>query len=248
MPMSDQALATVQATSADINKLGAGFYFTPDTLGRGKELGMPNGMAWYVLGRGSVLGDCDAEIVSSAFGYFEPGMVRKMWEAGTAVMTASAAAPAYAECARAWGRATFGGVKQAGRFADISEKIIANADSASMALFAGWKRQPLGAKDDPAGRAGMAFNVLRELRGSAHLTAVIAVGLTPQEAHYTKGGVPRWKLFGYSEDATPAPKKALWNKAEKMTDALTAQFFEGLSAKESADFVKAVAALKKAAG
>ena len=247
MLMSETALATAQATFADIGSLGAGFYFIPPTLGRGKELGMPNGMVWYVCGRGSVLGDCNAELVVSAFGYFEPNMIRKMWAAGTAVMPASKIVDEYAECARAWGRATFGGVKSAGKFADLAEKIIAAGNSAGSALFAGWKAVPLGAADDPAGRAGMAFNVLREHRGSLHLQAVIAAGLTPAEAHFTKGGDARWKIFGWPEDATPAPKKAVWNKAERTTDLLTAQAYEVLTAKEADAFTKAVAQLAKAA-
>lgn len=247
MLMSEHALSTVQATSADIGSLGAGFYFIPETLGRGKELGMPNGMVWYVVGRGSVLGDCDAELVVSAFGYFEPGMIRKMWAAGTTVLPASQIAPEYAECARAWGRSKFADVKSAGQFANLAEKIIAAAHPAGSALFAGWKVVPLGAADDPAGRAGMALNVLREHRGSLHLQAVTAAGLTPQEAHYTKGGDARWKLFGYPEGETPKPKNAVWAKAEKATDTITARAYEVLTEKEAAAFTKAVAQLAKAA-
>jgi hypothetical protein len=245
---ADHTLAAIQATAAPIGKLGAGFYFTPDTLARGKELGMPNGMAWYVGGRGSVLGNVDATQVVSAFGYFEPGLVRKMWDAATAVMPATEIAPHYAECARVWGRAAFAGAKAAGTFADLAEKVIAAAHPAGMALFAGWAGQPLGDAGDDAGRAGMACNVLRELRGSAHLAAVVAAGVSPQEAHYTTGGAARWKLFGYAEGTEPALKKAAMRKVEKATDNALLSAYSVLSERQAGQFTKAVAALAKAAG
>ena len=54
----------------------------PDTLKIGSEAGYPNGFAWYVAGRGGVLGDVDADVIVSAFAYFNPKIVRKMWLAG----------------------------------------------------------------------------------------------------------------------------------------------------------------------
>lgn len=241
--MSERSMATVGAVSEMLGDLGAGYYFTPETLQRGKDLGMPNGFAWYVFGRGSVLGDVDAEVIQSAFAYFEPKLLRKLWNQGTSAMSADKGAVEYAECCRAWGRQAFAGVDEAARFADLAEPVIAHADSAGQALFAGWKAQPLGAHDDPAGRAAMACNVLRELRGSINIMAIMAVGLTPQQAHFTAGGSPRWKLFGYGEDAAPAAEPELHAQAEAITDMVTARAYEVLSDTESASFIDAVKAL-----
>ncbi|MGI9594675.1 MAG: helix-turn-helix domain-containing protein, partial [Acidimicrobiales bacterium] len=52
-----------------IGAAGAAFYVNPDTLARGKELGL-DGFRFYVLGRGGVMGDVPAKVVESAFGYF----------------------------------------------------------------------------------------------------------------------------------------------------------------------------------
>lgn len=244
--MSEHALATVQATSSSIASLGAGFYFTPATMERGKELGMPNGLAWYIFGRGSVLGDVDAEMVHSAFAYWEPNLVRKMWDRGHTVMHAASGAAAYSEACRVWGRAAFSDVSNAGRFADLAERIITNAHSAGLALFAGWKVQPLGSADDPAGRAAMACNVLREMRGSINIMAVLCAGMTPSEAHFTAGGASRWKLFGHDEATTPASRPDVHALAEQITDSLTAAAYEVLSPSESEEFVAIVRELKDA--
>ena len=42
----------------------------PDTLTPGKAAGYPGGFAYYVVGRGGVLGDVDASVVVSAFAFF----------------------------------------------------------------------------------------------------------------------------------------------------------------------------------
>jgi hypothetical protein len=246
--MSDQSLATVQAVSGTINDLGAAFYFTPETLQRGKDLGMKNGYCWYVIGRGGVLGDVDAEVVGSAFAYFEPKLMHKLWGQGLAAMGAREASREYAECCRAWGRSAFAGVTEASVFADLAAKVIERTSSAGMSLFAGWKAESLGETDDPAGRAAMAFNVLRELRGCANLVAVVAVGMTPQEAHFTARGMDDFKLFGYTEDQAPKARKILRAKAERITDQVEARAYEVLTDKEQARFVTCVRKLAKAAG
>jgi hypothetical protein len=129
----------------------------------------------------------------------------------------------------------------------MAETIIAGADSAGQALFAGWKVQSLGTSEDPAGRAAMACNVLREMRGSINIMAIMAAGLTPQEAHFTAGGMPRWKLFGYAEDRTPAAQPELHRKAEDITDMIESRAYEQLSAADAAFFIEAVQALGAAA-
>ncbi len=68
----------VQAACPKIASLGAAFYFNPETVAKGKELGL-DGFRFYFLGRGGVLGDVEARVVRSAFGYFAPELVDKMW-------------------------------------------------------------------------------------------------------------------------------------------------------------------------
>ena len=69
----------VAATSAQINSLGAIYYFHPDTIAHGKEALGLDGMRFYFIGRAGVLGDVEAPVVTAAFGYFAPAVVAKMW-------------------------------------------------------------------------------------------------------------------------------------------------------------------------
>ena len=82
------ALETIRAVSPLINDIGGRFMLHSDTRQICKDAGYPNGYSWYVAGRGGVLGDVDADVVASAFAYFNPQVVHKMWEAGRAVESA----------------------------------------------------------------------------------------------------------------------------------------------------------------
>ena len=67
----------MRATDA-IGSIGAAFYFHPDTVAKGKEVGL-DGFRFYVLGRGGVLGDVEPDVVHAAFGYFHTGLIDKIW-------------------------------------------------------------------------------------------------------------------------------------------------------------------------
>ena len=57
-----------------ISVCGSAFYFAPSTLAIGADLGL-DGVGFYVMGRGGVLGDVEPRVVSAAFGYFNPALV-----------------------------------------------------------------------------------------------------------------------------------------------------------------------------
>ena len=61
-----------------IGDIGGAFYFDSETVAAGKQLGL-DGYRFYFLGRGGVLGDVEAAVVGSAFGYFNPAIVTRMW-------------------------------------------------------------------------------------------------------------------------------------------------------------------------
>ena len=73
-----ESLTLVREISDPINTIGSAFYFHPDTLTRGKELGL-DGFRFYFLGRGGVLGDVEPAVVVSAYGYFSTPLVTKIW-------------------------------------------------------------------------------------------------------------------------------------------------------------------------
>lgn len=185
--MLDSATATalIDATSQATNDIGGPFYFSKSTLAAGKERGL-DGMRWYVLGRGGVLGDVEAPVIQSAFGYFAPAVIDKLWNSAKEQVAPREAGAAYMECCAQVGRDRLGDVDAAtlDAYNEAAAAVIAAADPAAYALFAGIAAEPLA--DDAPGRAIQQMAVLRELRGGAHLVALLASGLTPRQAHAVK--------------------------------------------------------------
>jgi hypothetical protein len=213
---SDDLLA---GTAPAVQTLGSAYYFVPETLARGNDLGL-DGFRFYFLGRGGVLGDVEASVVASAFGYFEPGLLKTMWDSARQVMPPRDAARAHLECAHSFGRAHFAGVAELAELCAAAEAVVAAAEPAGMALFAGYAAEPL--PDDLPARAMQLVAVLRELRGSAHLLAVVASGLSPKVAHYLSRP-DAFTLFGWTEGEEPAVSEAerqALAEAERLTDRL----------------------------
>lgn len=210
--------AIVERISALVNDIGGKFMLHPETLQLGAERGHQGGYGFYVTGRGGVLGDVDADVVSSAFGFFEPALVRKMWQRGTEVAPARTVGDQFTEACQAWGRRRLDDFAGAARVAELAGAVAAIADSAGLALFAGWRAQPL--PDDAPARAYQLLHVLREWRGSAHVVAVRASGLTPLEAVSGNGGADRAELFGWS---APYPDAAATADRRAAAEALTTE-------------------------
>ncbi|MEY3358053.1 MAG: hypothetical protein RIR87_1112, partial [Actinomycetota bacterium] len=106
-PITAQALA--DAVSPFFGDLGSKYMLDPATAEIGKAAGYSDGFAFYMAGRGGVLGDVDADVVYSAFMFFDQALVRKMWERGIAVEGARKAGTRYAGAADAWGKAHLSG-------------------------------------------------------------------------------------------------------------------------------------------
>lgn len=174
---AEECAARVAPTVGD---LGARFMLHAETMEAGKEAGFPNGFAYYMAGRGGVLGDVDADVVYAAFMFFNPAVVTKMWNAGTAVAGAPSAARSYAESCARWGRSRLADMAGAERLAELLARVVDGADAAGLSLFAGWRSMPR--PEDAPARAYQLIHVLRELRGSVHVAAVAAAGLTGLEA------------------------------------------------------------------
>ena len=216
----------------------------PEVLGPCRDFGYPNGYAYYIAGRGGVLGDVDSDVVGSAFGFFEPSLLRKMWDTGVAVEGGRAASARYGTACAQWGRSRLAGFDGAERMADLIRHVVDSVDSAGLALFAGWRSQPR--PTDPEGLAYFATYVLRELRGSAHIAAIVASGITPLEAMLVSGGEGRAQQFGWTE---PFPDVShlidLRTQTEALTDEIMTRFFDrALNADESADLLDLVLAMK----
>ena len=175
-----QTADVVQAVAAPMGSAGAAFYFHPDTLAKGKELGL-DGFRFYMLGRGGVLGDVPARVVESAFGYFNTALVDKIWNSARERVAPATAAAAYLEANAELGRRKLDGLDGLDAYCEAAQAVVAAARPAGLTLFAGISSAPV--PDDTPARAIHFTSVLRELRGSVHLLAIAAVGLDNTAAH-----------------------------------------------------------------
>src|SRR5471030_2963779 len=105
--MKPEELVTVACPK--IANMGWAFYFVPETFARGEKLGL-DGISYYMMGRGGVLGDVESSVIASAFGFFNPTLVASMWEAGRKIVDPRKAGHAYMECCADFGRSHFGDV------------------------------------------------------------------------------------------------------------------------------------------
>ncbi len=235
----------INATSSIIGKAGSAFYFHPDTLARGKELGL-DGFRFYMLGRGGVLGDVESDVVASAFGYFHRALVGKIWTTAKERFGAREAARNYMECCANLGRSTLATVAGLGEFCESAEAIMAAVNPAGLSLYAGVAVEPR--VDDLPGRALQLVAVLRELRGSMHLLAIVASELAPEVAHAITRP-DNVGMFGWD----PAPEvtetdRAKLAAAAALTDRLLLGPYESLDAAAKAALLAGTQAIGTALG
>jgi hypothetical protein len=235
----------VAAASPKIGALGAAFYFLPETKARAQELGLDL-LRFYFLGRGGVLGDVEGSVVRSAFGYFEPGMVEKLWTSAKEKVAPREAARAYLEQCAELGRRRFGELDGLEAFCRAAGAVNDAADPTGLPLYAGIAAEPLA--DDLPGRALQLVTVLRELRGSAHLLALRAVGLHDVAAHaLARPG--DLEMFGWKPDQAPAVSdedRALRAEAEALTDRIVTPAFAVLDDAGAAALLDGLAAMERA--
>lgn len=238
------ALAAATASSAAVSAIGSHFMLDGNTYKRGAELGF-QGLDFYVTGRGGVLGDVDADVVSAAFTFWEPGNVRTLWEQGRSVMPATQAAAEFAACCATWAEAHVPDDLDAGRLAELAGEVAAQARPACAPIFAAWRALPV--PGSPAAAAVHHLNALRELRNGLHGAAVVAAGLTPLEAVSVKtpGMAP---LFGWPQVAEADGLQATWDAAEERTTAAMAHAYESLDDAERDQLVELAGALHQATG
>ncbi|MFB0928231.1 MAG: hypothetical protein QMB08_09185 [Acidimicrobiales bacterium] len=231
----------VSATAGKINSLGAIYYFHRDTIAHGKEqLGL-DGMRFYFIGRGGVLGDVEAPVVTSAFGYFAPPVVAKMWNTSKEKVAPRDAAQAALGCNAALGRGKLDDIAGLAEFCAAAEQVIADVNPAGLQLYAAVAAEPLPA--DLPGRAMQLAVIHRELRGSAHLAAVIVAGVHPSVAHAIRRPNDIG-TFGWPDDLMITDDDRLnLVAADAATDKLSAGHYAGLSDEQRSAFVTGIDAM-----
>ncbi len=239
-----QPIEIMRATDA-MYTVGAAFYFHPDTIARGKEAGL-DGFRFYILGRGGVLGNVEPEVVHGAFGYFHPGLIAKMWTTASERVAPRDAARLYHECAHELGRAELADVDGLDGFVDAASQIIDGVEGASLPLFTAMRAEPVP-EDAPAAAMHQAM-VLRELRGSVHLLALVAQGLDSAKAHAIKRP-DDVTVFGYetAPDITDEDR-ATWQRAEELTDELLVPAYAGLTDEQADALIAGTASMAASLG
>jgi hypothetical protein len=242
----DTALAVVQATSVPVHDIGTAAYLSPDIAGWAADWGWSNPFAFYFAGRGGMLGDVSADVVTSALGWFAPSAVQAMYSEGVSVAGATGAAARMAEAHGKWGEKHYRGVEGVEGIVAVTEKLVEGLEGSALPLFVGWR--DAARADSTPGRAAQLMQILREWRGGNHLVATTAVGLSPLEAILTNEGPGQAKFFGWPEPFPDlAAIKKLHVEAEEITDRLCATALAAaLDPSRYTDFENGVVALRAA--
>ena len=239
--MTLTALEMTQQTAEPIVAKGSKFMFGEEAKAIAEAEGYPNGFALYFAGRAGVMGTADPDQVVSAFAWWEPGLVTKMFERGIDGHSPAEAAAHFAQACRQWGDNNLADVPGTETIARLGRKVIDAAVPMGAPLYRGWRALPPG--DSTAGAAALVVQTLRELRGDLHIQAVAVEGLTPLQAVACHGGEERSKMFGWPEPGPDSAEvRARWDRAEEVTNQMVASYFEVLSGTERQELTEALQA------
>jgi hypothetical protein len=219
-------------------ELGVAFGRESSFVDMARALGLGEGGWAFVIGsRAGVLGPVDSGVVSAACGFFGPHLIEPAWETARAAGPLDAIVRANAELCAAAARRYLDDLPGLERLADLTGRTVDAADASGRVLFAGW-RALVDVSDHPAARVGLNLLRLREHRGSSHLLAVAAEGLTPLEAILAGPGPDKAVANGWSPPYEAAPDgPARMAVAELRAVRLAAQPFAALDRDERVDLV-----------
>ncbi|MCV7225254.1 helix-turn-helix domain-containing protein [Mycolicibacterium komossense] len=233
----ESTLACVDRIKGPIQDYTRTWMLSDATNAYGVRLGFTSGVQFWIVGRAGVLGNCPPEVASAAIAFEPLDIVSKAWGAVPDNLTHYEVALHYAGRVIDWGEGAF-----AKKDPDVLEAInvlgrhvVDAAPAAIGVLFAGWRQ--LGPPQTQAGRAALVLHLLRELRGAAHIAAVIACGLTPVDAIIAAPHPPPRTGHTYAEKMghrgpfrNPEEVRQQRMEAERLTSALLVPHFNSLSA------------------
>jgi len=229
---------TAAESRSSIQELGGAFAEDPKTLRRARQLGL-TGWAFYVAGRGGVLGDVDPAIVGAAIGFINTEAILDGWASARRVAPPPRIARHHREECCRWGRERLELFHGVAKLIDLTERVVAGADAAGMPLFAAWRALPV--PDESAGaRAAVLLHLLREHRAGAYLLAIRAAGLSPLEALLAEpDGEAGAIAFGW-QPPYPPPGLGLRRRivAEGLTNRIIGQAFAALEAPERVELIE----------
>ncbi|MDT5018559.1 MAG: hypothetical protein QOD39_4719 [Mycobacterium sp.] len=158
------------------NYSSLGFAASPAKMG---EVALPDGSA-YFCSRGSVMGQVPGEVVSAAFGVFNPAVVVPAVAYGWTLTDAATIEKARTDGAVAQLRRILGDEPDGlARALDLLQEANSGLRPEGRALFAGLLSQEV--PDSPLGEAWRLADQLREYRGDSHIAVWLSSGFDATE-------------------------------------------------------------------
>ena len=246
--MSDTAVGdAVERVLKPIQQFTRGWMLSRSTAEYGVGLGFASGEDFWICGRAGVLGECRADVAAAGLAFIAPEVVARAWDSLPSGMTHSQVADEYAGRCTEWGRTALAGFDRGDmqRLDALGRRVAAAAPPALGSLFAGWRAMPV--PDDVGSRVALTTQVLREMRGAAHIVAIQSCGLTPLDAVLASPAAPPRSGPGWAEHLgwtapfrDPEEVRQARLQAELVTSAILAPYFGILSGAELDEFTELV--------
>ena len=244
---------TIDRVFKPIQQFTRGWMLVESTGDYGVSIGMRTGREFWIVGRAGVLGSCTPEVAAAALAFHAPEPVYEAWTHLPDDMTHLDIAHHYQSRITAWGDealATFD-YERLEVIDRLGRRIVDAAPGSLGALFTGWRAMPI--PEGIGARVALTTHILREMRGAAHLVAVIACGLTPLDAILASTNAPprtgpgyavRMGFTGPFRDAEQIREQRL--EAEALTARILEPYFAALSPAELAVFGEVVETTRNA--
>jgi hypothetical protein len=237
--MNDTTVDTIAALKRPIQQWTRGWMMTAACDALAKELGLDGGQQLWIVGRAGVLGGAAADVAAGGLAFLSPDLVRAAWNTLPGDLDPRQVTVRYSQLIDAWGDSelTRFGRQDLERLDELARRVINHAPASLGLVFAGWRAMPI--PTGPGARVALTMHVLREMRGAAHITAVIATGLTPLQAVLASPAPPprtgpEWaQHLGWSGPFDdPEPLRPARDDAEQLTNQILVPFFDALTRTE----------------
>jgi hypothetical protein len=244
---------TVEGVLKPIQQFTRGWMMVPATAERGMALGLRSGNDFWIVGRAGVIGNGDAAVAAAGLAFISPEGVRAAWESLPPGLSHRQVADHYARCCTDWGRTALAGFdpERLDRLDRLGRRIADAAPASLGVVFAGWRALPT--PDDVGERVALTTQVLREMRGAAHIVAVHACGLSPLDAVLASPAAaprtgPAWAnhMHWTGPFRDPEEVRDARLEAERLTSRVLEPSFAALDGDELADFAELVTTTRDA--
>ncbi len=247
------AAETIERVFKPIQQFTRGWMLVDSTAQYGVELGFASGSHFWAVGRAGVLGSCPIDVAEAAIAFRPREYVEQAWNDVPEGLTHYDVALHYLGLITRWGDETLTAFdpERLRALDELGRRIIHAAPAALGPLFAGWRQMPI--PESLHARVALTTHVLREMRGDAHICAIVACGLSPLDAILASTNAPPRTGPEYAERSgwkgpfrDPAQVRDARLEAERLTATILEPYFGVLSPAELAHFGEVVETTRNA--